>query len=167
MVVSSVSSLPDCTLQLKTITIFNHSTSSTRRLNLFCIFISLVVAGDALWVGDVLNFRLQRLHAGSGRPLGVFGQLGDAGGEMPRIKGVAVDTTGYIWVSDAHLDQVALYNDDGDFLMNLGGRGESPGEFAFPAGIAAHPDGRVAVADSLNRRIQIFSLVNQQEIDDE
>ena len=39
------------------------------------------------------------------------------------------------------------------------GTGDEPGRFSFPAGIAAHPDGRIAVVDSLNRRVQVFRLV--------
>jgi hypothetical protein len=43
--------------------------------------------------------------------------------------------------------------------MSLGRTGTEPGEFSFPAGIAAHPDGRVAVVDSLNRRLQVFRVL--------
>jgi hypothetical protein len=47
--------------------------------------------------------------------------------------------------------------------MNLGGTGVEPGEFSFPSGIAAHPDGRVAVVDSLNRRVQVFRLLQRSD----
>ena len=80
-------------------------------------------------------------------------------GETPRIKGVAVDRDGHLWVTDAHLDQVALFRSDGTFLMDLGRRGDGPGEFQFPAGVAAGPDGHVAVVDSYNRRVQVFELL--------
>jgi len=120
------------------------------------------VAGDSLWVGDVLNFRIQRLDLASGEFLASFGQLGDAAGEMPRIKGIAVDRAGHLWVSDAHLDQVSLYTPDGTFLMAFGRRGADAGEFSFPAGIAAHADGRVAVVDSLNRRVQVFRSIDRE-----
>jgi sugar lactone lactonase YvrE len=121
---------------------------------------ALSPAGDeALWVGDTLNFRLQQIAADSGEALASFGNLGDAAGETPRIKGIAVDAASQVWVSDAYLDAVVLYAADGTFLMEIGRPGPDPGELAFPAGIAAHPDGRVAVADSLNRRLQVFRLV--------
>jgi DNA-binding beta-propeller fold protein YncE len=114
--------------------------------------------GNRLWVGDTLNFRVQQLASSGGEFVTAFGQNGDAPGEMPRIKGLAVDSVGNLWVSDAHLDQVALYRSDGAFLTSVGGSGGQPGEFSFPAGVAAHEDGRVAVVDSLNRRIQVFSV---------
>ena len=77
---------------------------------------------------------------------------------MPRLKSVAVDAQGHLWVSDAHLDRVSLYDDRGALLISIGGRGDEPGRFSFPAGIAAHADGRVAVVDSLNRRVQLFRV---------
>lgn len=120
--------------------------------------VALAVDGSHLLVGDTLNFRLQRLDATSGESLGRFGRLGDAPGEMPRLKGVAVDSQRQVWVSDAYLDQVALFRSDGTFLTAFGGRGSAPGQFSFPAGIACDPAGRIAVADSFNRRIQVFRL---------
>lgn len=121
---------------------------------------SIAVDGATLLVGDTLNFRIQRLDPESGDPIGAFGRLGDSPGEMPRIKGVAVDRLGHVWVSDAHLDRVSVYDPDGRLLISIGRRGEAAGEFSFPAGIAAHPDGRIAVADSLNRRVQVFRVLD-------
>lgn len=120
---------------------------------------SVAFVDGRLLVGDTLNFRLQRLDATSGAFETTFGHLGDAAGEMPRIKGIAVDRAGHTWVSDAYLDTVSLYTSSGELLMSLGGTGAEPGRFSFPAGIASHPDGRVAVVDSLNQRVQIFRIL--------
>jgi len=114
----------------------------------------------SIWIGDTLNFRVQRLDLADGRAATVFGNLGNSPGEMPRIKGLAVDREGQLWISDAHLDQISIFGPDGRFLMFLGGNGSDAGRFSFPAGIAAHPDGRVAVVDSLNRRVQVFRVVS-------
>jgi len=119
---------------------------------------SLSVVGGSLLVGDTLNFRVQRINIETRTVEAVFGRLGDAPGEMPRLKGVAVDAAGQVWVSDAHTDRVSLYTANGQLLLVLGGRGEAPGRFSFPAGIAADPEGRVAVADSFNRRVQVFRV---------
>ena len=120
---------------------------------------AVALAGHTLLVGDTLNFRVQRFDWPELRFRGSFGELGDAAGEMPRSKGMAVDVDGHLWLADAHLDQVALHGADGEFLLAIGAHGTAPGEFDFPAGIAANPDGRVAVVDSLNRRLEIFRLV--------
>ena len=120
--------------------------------------VALARLGEAVLVGDTLNFRIQRLD-GAGASLGAFGRLGDAAGDTPRLKGIAVDAAGHVWASDAHLDQVSVYTAQGQLLLSLGRSGSAPGEFSFPAGVAAHPDGRVAVADALNRRVQVFRLL--------
>jgi sugar lactone lactonase YvrE len=127
---------------------------------------TVAIAGASLLIGDTLNFRVQRIDIETGAAEDTFGQLGDSPGEMPRIKGLAVDATGQVWVSDAHTDRVSLYTSDGRLLLALGGRGADPGRFSFPAGIAAHPDGRVAVADSFNRRIQVFRVVGGEPLRD-
>lgn len=123
---------------------------------------SLAVDGDGLWVGDSMNFRVQRIETTTGAPLDSFGRLGDAPGEMPRVKGLAMDAGGRLWVADAHLDGISMYRRDGTYLMTIGLRGDEPGAFSFPAGIAAGPRGDVAVVDSFNRRIQIFRLVGSK-----
>ncbi len=120
----------------------------------------IALHGGDLLVGDTLNFRIQRLDAATGASRQAFGRLGDSPGETPRIKGVAVDAAGRIWITDAILDRLSLYDRDGGFLLSIGETGADPARFSFPAGIAAHPDGRVAVADSLNRRLQIFDLLD-------
>lgn len=123
---------------------------------------AVTLTDEMLWVGDTLNFRVHVIDRLSGEPLRNFGTLGDAAGNMPRTKGLAVDSVGRLWITDAHIDQVAMYSPEGEFLMSLGGSGAEPGRFAFPAGVASHPDGRVAVVDSLNARVQIFRLVEPE-----
>jgi len=120
---------------------------------------SLVLDGDDLWIGDTLNFRVQRIDAATGAPRGAFGQLGDMAGEMPRLKGLAIDGAGQLWVADAHLDAISMFRRDGTYLMTVGSTGAAPGSFSFPAGVAANAGGELAVVDSFNRRIQIFRLV--------
>ena len=49
-----------------------------------------------------------------------------------------------------------LFQPDGTLLMTFGQEGHGPGEFWLPGGIHADPDGRIYVADSYNRRVQVF-----------
>ncbi len=118
---------------------------------------AVAVSGETAFVGDTLNFRVQRVDLGTGKSTGTFGVLGDHPGDMPRLKGIAVGS-GRVWVSDAHLDQLSLFDSDGHFLAAMGQHGVQPGEFSFPSGLAVSATGRLAVADSLNRRIQIFRI---------
>ena len=126
---------------------------------------ALTVDDGELWIGDTLNFRVQQYAIEPGEFVSTFGALGDAPGEMPRIKGLALDRSGQMWISDGQTDHISLYGRDGTFLMSLGATGSGDGEFSFPVGIAAHADGRVAVVDSLNRRVAVFRLLARDSDD--
>jgi DNA-binding beta-propeller fold protein YncE len=119
---------------------------------------SLAVTADgSLVVTDALNFRVARFGA-DGRWLGAFGSAGDAGHLFSRPKGIAVGPGGRIYVSDAQRDVVLVFSSDGDPEYTLGEPGEAPGSFALPSGLAIAQD-RLYVADSQNRRIQVFELL--------
>jgi hypothetical protein len=51
---------------------------------------------------------------------------------------------------------VQVFTSDGVFLTQWGRWGTAPGEFDRPLGIGIAPDGRIFVADTFNRRVQIF-----------
>jgi hypothetical protein len=52
---------------------------------------------------------------------------------------------------------VRQYSRDGKFLRHIGRRGQGPGEFQSPAGMAQLPDGRLVVRDVNGRRINVYS----------
>ena len=68
------------------------------------------------------------------------------------------------WLPDGSLlvadglgnSRVAKFDRNGAFVMAWGTRGNGPGQFAGPHGIATDRNGRVYVADRTNHRIQIF-----------
>lgn len=123
---------------------------------------ALDLIGSDLFIADALNFRVQRMETRAGEFVSEFGGLGDAPGETPRMKGIAGDSMGRVWVTDGLLDQIALYSADGEFLFSIGS-GDGPIALSFPAGVASHPDGRVAVVDSLNMRLIIFRVLGTKE----
>jgi len=49
----------------------------------------------------------------------------------------------------------------GRILMAFGEEGSDPGQFWLPAGICIDGHGRIYVADSYNKRIQIFELLKE------
>jgi DNA-binding beta-propeller fold protein YncE len=113
-----------------------------------------------LLVVDALNFRIVRLSPG-GDWLASFGRPGDEGDAFARPKGIAVAADGRIFVSDAQRDLVLVFREDGAFEYAIGGTGTSPGWFTHPAGLAI-AGGRLYVADSHNRRIQVFEILGER-----
>lgn len=112
-----------------------------------------------LLVVDSLNFRVVRL-ASNGSWMGAFGGPGDTAGGLARPKAVAVGADATIFVSDAQRDVVLAFSSEGSFLYELGASGAEPGHLAHPAGIDRRDD-RLAVADSQNRRIQVFEILKE------
>lgn len=119
---------------------------------------AVAVAPDGtVLVVDALNFRVVRLSA-EGRWLGAFGEAGEDGDGLARPKALAVGGDGTILVSDAQRDAVLAFAPDGALLWRAEATGEGAGRFAHPAGLSLR-EGRLAVADSHNHRIQVFDVL--------
>jgi DNA-binding beta-propeller fold protein YncE len=116
--------------------------------------------GGRLYVTDSMNFRIQILTP-QGRYVSSFGHLGDGSGDFSRPKGVAVDREGHIYVVEGLHDVVQIFDQDGRFLLGFGEPGHSAGEFWLATGIAIAND-RIYVADSSNRRVQVFEYLKEE-----
>jgi DNA-binding beta-propeller fold protein YncE len=81
----------------------------------------------------------------------------DRSGALTNPNSIAVDPDGLIYVTDAFVPRVFVYDTDGNFVRVWGKRGDGPGMFARPKGIAIDSDGHVYVADAQLNRLQIFS----------
>lgn len=90
--------------------------------------------------------------------------------ELVRIEPDAEDTTLFadIWEFDVGRDDriyafdyisnvLFIFDSSGELLRRVGRKGGGPGEFGSNAGMVVLPDGRVAIWDSNNSRVSIFS----------
>ena len=120
---------------------------------------AVACAGDRVFVLDAMNFRVQ-VFTPEGKFISAFGDLRNAPGGFFRPKGLAVDAQRrLVFVVDALFEVVQVFSYEGRLLLAFGHGGTGPGEFRLPAGICLRPDGRILVADSYNRRIQVFHVV--------
>lgn len=117
-------------------------------------------ADQNLYVADSLNFRIQIFSAG-GSFIRQFGEIGDGAGRHSRPKGVATDRFGHIYVVDSLFHAVQIFSQNGDFLLNFGAQGSDYGEFWLPTGIfiGGNDSTTIYVADSFNKRVQVFRYV--------
>ncbi len=66
--------------------------------------------------------------------------------------GIAVDTTGKIYVSDSYLRKIFIFNTEGNYLGEIG----SNNLFKRPTGLAIYKN-RIYVVDTLESQIKVFS----------
>lgn len=112
-------------------------------------------AGDALYVADSGNHRIQVFHV-DGRRSGGWGKEGAGDGEFLFPEGIAVSADAEVYVADTGNHRIQVFSASGAFLRSWGTRGVGPGEFSRPRGIAVAL-GQVYVADADHPRIQVFT----------
>ena len=61
-----------------------------------------------------------------------------------------------VYVTESRNHRVSMFTSEGQFLRSFGTKGDGPGQFYYPYGIAVDRDGLVYVSDCFNDRIQIF-----------
>lgn len=117
------------------------------------IGIAMGANGEVL-VTDASLGRVFRL-SGQGVPVGSFGK-----DVLKHPTGLARDAAlGRVYVADAHLHQIRVFDDAGNLLTTYGSgqRGEGPGEFNSPTHLA-FAGGKLYVTDTLNARAQVLAV---------
>lgn len=117
-----------------------------------------------IYIADGSNHRIQKFNSGMsyitkwGRNSG-DGSSGTGNGEFNKPSGIAIDSVGYIYVSESGNNRVQKFNSVMSFVKTWGqyyqGAGGS-GNFSSPQGIAVDSTGRIYVSDLYNKRFQIF-----------
>jgi DNA-binding beta-propeller fold protein YncE len=90
-----------------------------------------------------------------------WGSAGTGDGQFDWPIGIAVDRSGYVYVSDLGSEWrgfcgVQKFTGDGVFITKWGSHGTGDGQFSAPSGVTVDGSGNVYVADALWDRIQKF-----------
>ena len=86
-----------------------------------------------------------------------WGGKGTTNGLFNGPFGVAVDSSGNVYVSDSGNNRIQKFNSSGTFITQWGTFGGANGNFNSPIGVAVDGSSNVYVADVNNNRIQKFS----------
>src|SRR5437763_615827 len=86
-----------------------------------------------------------------------WGGLGTGPGQFNQPRGLAVSSSGDVYVADSLNNRVQRFAADGTFLGQWGGAGAGDGQFQGPYGVTIGPTGDVFVVDRNNHRVQRFS----------
>ena len=76
-----------------------------------------------------------------------------------RVRSVALDPRGGVWVADVGETHLSRWSDAGEFVEERGRQGSGPGEFQSPSSVVVH-DGGLLVLDPANSRIVRFALTS-------
>jgi len=124
-----------------------------------------VIAVDAvrhrILVADQDNFRVQVFDS-SGVFLFSFGYRikylpdGSSEGWFPRTAGLAVDAAGLIYVTDAVMGTLRVFDVRGAELGKVVGYGSAPGDLQTPCDVAIDALGRVVVANSNVGTVEVY-----------
>lgn len=101
----------------------------------------------------------ERDRALQGAPEDVFRVGVEEGNEtevFSNIAGVGFDDAGNLFVLDRDNGRILVFDASGKYVRTVGSRGQGPGEFTFPVGLAVFPDGSLAVMDLGNSGISLF-----------
>ena len=88
-----------------------------------------------------------------------MGLQGSGEGQFDLPKGVAVDSTGNVYMANTDNSLIQKFDSNLNFITQWGSSGTGDGQFRSPNGLAVDLTGNVYVADSDNNRIQKFSPV--------
>jgi DNA-binding beta-propeller fold protein YncE len=113
----------------------------------------LAINDEELAVLDTANSRIQMFDLG-GQFKGEFLVRGVE--QSPVRTGIALDQQDRVYLVGS-TDSVQVFDANGRPLYSFGTSGEGNGQFSGPAGIWADSNNRVFIADSGNRRVQVFS----------
>ncbi|MCH8981752.1 NHL repeat-containing protein, partial [candidate division KSB1 bacterium] len=86
-----------------------------------------------------------------------WGGTGSEPGKFSEPIGVALDTEGNIYVSDAGNNRIQKFTPDGKFVAEWGRAGSAEGEFDRPMHLAVGADGFIYVPEYGNDRVQVFN----------
>jgi DNA-binding beta-propeller fold protein YncE len=112
-----------------------------------------VDAKDRVWLADAGAKRVYAFDA----QLTLRAALGKQG-ELVNPVGLATDLARQrLYVADSKQHCILVYDTETGLLVKkFGRRGSGDGEFNFPTDVAIGANGRIYVADTMNRRVQIF-----------
>lgn len=93
----------------------------------------------------------------SGTQARILGSHGSGDGQFTRPQGIANHLGNFV-VADTKNNRIVVIKSSGQFVAKFGSGGKARGQFDRPTSVTVLPDGRVAVLDFGNSRVQILEV---------
>jgi hypothetical protein len=78
--------------------------------------------------------------------------------------GIAIDAHDRIFISDTGHHRIIICTPEGSYISHFGMEGDGPGQLKRPCGLDITTDGTVVIADSGNKRLQLFGSMREQTL---
>jgi len=113
---------------------------------------------------DYGNHRVQ-IYSSSGSYLKTLGVNGSAGRDLDKFNcpfGAAVDNSNRLYISDSGNHRIQIFDASQNYVGTIGSpvgmSGSGNQQFTYPYGLDVDGNNRLYVADSINHRVQVFSI---------
>lgn len=108
---------------------------------------------------DVKEYSSRTSRATDVEPLYILDNdgLGIQGGN-----GIVLDAQDRIFISDTGHHRIVICTAEGSYIAHFGTEGDQAGQLKLPCGLAITSDGTLVVADSGNKRLQLFGSSHDQ-----
>jgi len=118
--------------------------------------LSIGIDGNLL-VADTHYYQVL-IYSPQGRLLRTIGgEMGHQPGQFGLITDAVQDSRGNYYIAEyGEYDRIQKLSPDGEFILEWGGHGDQPGQFARPQNLAVDENDHIWVADACNHRIQVF-----------
>jgi sugar lactone lactonase YvrE len=78
--------------------------------------------------------------------------------------GIAIDAHDRIFISDTGHHRIIICTPEGSYISHFGMEGDGSGQLKRPCGLDITTDGTVVIADSGNKRLQLFGSMREQAL---
>ena len=119
--------------------------------------VDVAIAGNRLYVTDIMRHRVVVIDRQSGDELFEFGEAGSDPGQLFHPTNLAIGSDGTVYVTDTSNFRVQQFEPDGKFIREIGALGTTFGHFARPKGITLDEDDNIYVVDAAFQNIQILA----------